>query len=656
MKRNAVIILVCLSTICSAQMVITNGDPDTLVNNYLSGCGISIMNITYVGQTGSTGAGQIGHFMNGNVTNLGMNEGIALSSGDVSILSGPASGFASADMSGSGDNDLTVIAGASTYDACVLEFDFIPAGDTISIRYIFGSEEYLEYVGSGYNDIFALFITGTNPQGGNYISYNIARVPGQSVPVSIDNINDVSYSQYYVNNEALGGTTIVLDGFTVPLIARANVIAGMTYHLKIAVADAGDHSFDSAVFLEAYSFSTGGTGQGSPHITTYQSGLACTGLPGVTGWVSVTGGTPPYIYEWSSGQTDTVAYNISAGTYYITVTDSTGCDVGSLVVPGASFAFETVAFPPACNASDGVIMANVTVGLTEPYIFLWSNGQQDTTTNPSTLAYGLTAGTYTVTVINGIGCSATDTIALSSLSSAQIITDTLINPTCAGNDGELYVFVDNPVVYPYTFNLTGFPAQVSNDSASWTGLLPGHYFLNVSDSNNCISVTEFDMASPPLPYAMFTYSINQKTVTYTNQSAAGTYFWDFGDSGGSTDVNPVHTYQAFGFYLVCLWQFGPCGSIEYCDTINIVQVSFPGEYPEKIKVYPNPAYDNVFIELPGAVKNETITINDITGKVVLVQQLTSGKNSIDISSLPQGIYYMILNGDTNGWQKVVVIK
>ena len=69
---------------------------------------------------------------------------------------------------------------------------FIPTSDTISFKYVFGSEEYLELVNS-FNDAFGFFLTGTsNPAGGNYVDQNLAIVPGTAnTPVTIDNVNDM---------------------------------------------------------------------------------------------------------------------------------------------------------------------------------------------------------------------------------------------------------------------------------------------------------------------------------------------------------------------------------------------------------------------------------------------------------------------------------
>jgi len=237
-----------------AQLVINNTfTPTQLVQDVLLGSGITASNITFTG-----GANSIGYFSNGASTNLSMNSGVILSCGDIFDAPGPnLAGNTSTNTGGGSDPDLAaLIPGYSVYDATYLEFDFIPQSDTVRFKYIFSSEEYPEWVNSNFNDVFGFFITGPNPLGGNYNADNIALIPGTALPVTIDNVNNVipSYPQYYVDNT--GGVSIEYDGFTTVLTAWALVEPCQQYHIKIAVGDAGDHIYDSAVFLEENSFSS----------------------------------------------------------------------------------------------------------------------------------------------------------------------------------------------------------------------------------------------------------------------------------------------------------------------------------------------------------------------------------------------------------------
>lgn len=235
----------------NAQLVVV---PDTnviqLVNNFVL-AGVVTSNIQYTGTIGS-----LGTFYNGNSTNLGLSDGIIMTTGNLSgtSISNPVTILASSTNGSSGCAELNnLLSGSLTYDASILEFDLIPSGNLLEFQYVFASEEYPEYVNSGYNDIFGFFINGSNPLGGNYVNLNIANIPGTVLPVAIDNVNSTTNSYYYVNNAALNGQDIIFDGFTTVLLAQLNVIPLQEYHLKMAIADVTDGSLDSGIFLKAQS-------------------------------------------------------------------------------------------------------------------------------------------------------------------------------------------------------------------------------------------------------------------------------------------------------------------------------------------------------------------------------------------------------------------
>lgn len=205
----------------------------------LAGPGITVTNATLTGSAAACGT------FDGTASNIGMPSGVILCTGPITIAPGPNNaGGAGQDNGTPGNSQLNGLAGANTYNAIVLEFDFIPLSNTIEFNYVFGSEEYPEFVNSGYNDAFAFFISGPGIGG----QQNMALIPGTATPVTIDNLNAGTNSQYYVNNA--GGATVQYDAFTTVLTATSNVQACETYHLKIMIADAGDGVWDSGVFLE----------------------------------------------------------------------------------------------------------------------------------------------------------------------------------------------------------------------------------------------------------------------------------------------------------------------------------------------------------------------------------------------------------------------
>ncbi len=210
----------------------------------LVGSGVTISNVSYTGAATASG-----YFTGGTAAGLGFNSGIVLTTGAVDNLKGNSntSSAISTEHGLPGDAYLTSLLGFgyTTNDAAILSFDFVSAGDSIFFNYIFGSDEYNEWVNSAYNDVFAFVFEGNN----------IALLPN-GMPVTIDNVNNMSNSTFYNDNENNGAFDFEYDGFTDMLVASvAGLTAGQTYSIKLAIADAGDFALDSGVFLQAGSFS-----------------------------------------------------------------------------------------------------------------------------------------------------------------------------------------------------------------------------------------------------------------------------------------------------------------------------------------------------------------------------------------------------------------
>jgi gliding motility-associated-like protein len=251
-----------LPQLSRAQLITNNAlNPQGLVQNILLGNGVTVSNVTYNGSPVA-----IAQFTAANTT-LGINSGIVMTTGTTlpngDGPQGPnnASG-AGVDNNMGGFNLLSqAIQGTQTYNAAILEFDFIPYADTVRFKYVFGSDEYPEFAppnNTTYNDVFGFFISGPGITG----FQNIAKLPNGAV-VSINNVNTITNPFYFVNNGD-GNTApynqspqyIQYDGFTKVLEAISKVQCGQTYHLILAIADVGDGQWDSGIFLEANSLST----------------------------------------------------------------------------------------------------------------------------------------------------------------------------------------------------------------------------------------------------------------------------------------------------------------------------------------------------------------------------------------------------------------
>lgn len=178
---------------------------------------------------------------------FGFDQGITLSTGEIAQLIGPNDDSGTSGFLGTpGDAQLTALAGQETFDAVVLEFDFVADADSVAFEYVFGSEEYDEFVDQGFNDVFAFTINGAN----------CATVAGQ--PVSVDTINLGSNPELFRDNppsfDVPSPIDIELDGLTQTLPCAAPILRGQANRVRLAIADAGDAIYDSAVFIRAASF------------------------------------------------------------------------------------------------------------------------------------------------------------------------------------------------------------------------------------------------------------------------------------------------------------------------------------------------------------------------------------------------------------------
>ncbi|MCC6685255.1 MAG: choice-of-anchor L domain-containing protein, partial [Bacteroidia bacterium] len=190
-KLLLTIFLLLSSPLVRAQLVFdTTGNVEQMVRSVFQSDGVVIKNICFNGYSKAIRVFHNSH------NNMPIPAGIFLATGHYHVGKGPNfSASTSYSTQAGGDPQLTQLAGNSTYDAAILEFDFIPSGTSVSFQYLFASEEYPEYVGSRFNDVFAFFISGPGIKGFK----NMAVVPGTGKPVTINNINHLKHKQYYIN-------------------------------------------------------------------------------------------------------------------------------------------------------------------------------------------------------------------------------------------------------------------------------------------------------------------------------------------------------------------------------------------------------------------------------------------------------------------------
>lgn len=237
--------------VCKAQVFVTEMPPAVkahqLVKQFFTGDGIKLLEVTYKGNREALGS------FTDSLGETGFSKGMVISTGRVETISGKNT------RSNAGSNfgehfffDEDLITKASQCDGAVLTIDFIPSNDSLSFAFIFGSEEYPEFVNKEFNDMFQLLL---QPLFIKAKSRNLALLPDKKM-VNINNINHLKNNGLYIDNTSPVSPfyqSLEWDGFTKPIYTGARVAAGKPYRLKIMLVDLEDCEYDSGVLLEAYS-------------------------------------------------------------------------------------------------------------------------------------------------------------------------------------------------------------------------------------------------------------------------------------------------------------------------------------------------------------------------------------------------------------------
>lgn len=242
-------------------------------------------------------------------------------------------------------------------------------------------------------------------------------------------------------------------------------LPGNVYH-TVTVTDANGCTGGGAAYV----------GTTSPVQSTYTSiNSSCTAPTG-SATLSITGGTAPYNVSWSTlpSASGLSLTNVNAGTYPFVITDVTGCmNEGAVIVPPqSSISTFANAVNPVCPATTGAVAVYVS-GSDPPFSYTWSNGATTAVNG------GIPTGTYTCVITDNLGCSVTKNVTLTTASPIHVGLSAT-NASCRFSaDGSIF---SNPVggATPYTYQWSN-----GQTAATATGLLPGDYYVTVTDASGC---------------------------------------------------------------------------------------------------------------------------------------------------------------------------
>lgn len=601
-----------------AQLVITPATSAQSLAQKLVGDGITISNVTF---TGDAQMFMAGHFNNVAGTNINIDSGIVLTSGRAKTtgindgVDGAAFNLADNGWALPGDATLAAAIGVpltDMQDACILEFDFVPLGDTVKFRYVFSSEEYTPLYVCDFNDAFGFFISGPGITG----NQNIALVPNTTLPVSIFNVNNVdpfdptlcqNNIAYYVDNTS--NSFFTHDGHTVVLTAMSRVQPCQTYHLKLVISDNVDDAFDSGVFLEAKSLSSNAVSlinntqisqQGesylvegcvsgsftimrpiaspSPLIVNLQySGTAVNGVDVQTMPSSV---TIPANQIQAIVNIFPIIDNIPEGIEYVKVFSIAAC-ASSTALPIDSTVFQIRDYDTLGVFPDtSIICRNSSVQLTSTPGYATYQWTPAATLNNASIRNPIATPaseftTYLATAIIG-SCNARDS-AFIRWKVPEVISTQNVNCQ-GGTTGQVVVSGGSEWVSPLEYSINGSAYQ---PTGTFNNLPVGNHVIRVRDASGCI-----DSLSVPVIQAFPNLVISDTaitpgsclggtngSITVTATGGNGTYQYS---SNGTTFQNSNVLNVPSGTYTITVKDGNLCTkslSGVYVDFINTVELS-----------------------------------------------------------------------------------
>ena len=599
--RKLQLLLLSFSALSSitGQITINNTlyTPTQLVDGVLipNGSGVSVSNVIFSGVYNNSNRYQLGHFTTATTTlaQMGFASGIVLSTGNTSDIpltlgSNPqaatqmSTGYTSCtagEIRESGTcptiiNDVNLLAGTENYfNAAILEFDFIPVGDVVQFRYIFGSEEFtdnsglINYQCSSFNDQFGFLISGPGIAGGQGFSNNarnIARLANGS-QVCINAVNNgvvgssggaPSASQCQAANPAwIQGTPSAeylgtidgteLNGNTVILTAeQTGLTPGQTYHIKLIITDVSDAAYDAVVYLEAGSFTTlscadpdapttGSITQ--PNCTTPAGSVELNNLPSTGNWTITA--TPGGAILNGTGTSSTFSGLNPSQSYTFTVTNEAGCTsvpstsitINDLSANPAAPAIETIS-QPTCTIPTGSVALS---GLPSPgtwTITASPGGATLTGTGTLNTFSGLNPSqSYTFTVTNEAGCTSTpsSSIFINGLPANPTtpMIASISQPSCTTPSGSVQLS-NLPSSGNWTISASpdGATLNGTGTSGTFSGLNPSQsYTFTVTNEAGCSSNASISVsidALPANPAEPIIETISQPTCTIPTGSVA----------------------------------------------------------------------------------------------------------------------------------------
>ncbi|MBU2940664.1 T9SS type B sorting domain-containing protein [Lacinutrix sp. C3R15] len=656
MKNCFSVVLSLFTCVLFAQNIQVDNSsytPQELIEDILinSDC-ISNVVVTNVVGGNFGGTDQSYGYFDATGTSFPITNGLVLSTGRLSNVPGPNTSLSDDDASGwLGDADLeTALGENNTYNATILEFDFQSISNQISFRYLFASEEYQEGDANTcqYSDLFGFLIRPASAS--NYT--NIALVPGTNTPVKVTTVHSgIPGSCQPINESYFGGwnnavAPINFNGQTSVLTASANIIPNETYHVKLVIADEANYRYDSAVFLEAGSF-TSNIELGTDRLFATRNPLCQNETLDLD--ATQTGATA---YTWFkdglpiAGETNPTYTILDTGTYSVSITYPSSCiTTGEITVEYATIPIVNDTTLIECDSNqDGLTTYNL-LDAEQDIISSGSNlviqfynspldAQQETNAITNVTSFENTTAMQTVyaRVRNEFDCYAIAEITLDISSNTVTIPPFTVCDN-APVDGfsefdlnQLRTEIETQV--PAGSSITFFPTEA--DLIAETNSIDGNYtntisntetiYVRITNGSSCYAVSTVTLSIIYTPVLL-----EEETIKYCVDNFPNTISLE---AGHTTGAPQNFTYQ---------WLFNNTATTYTSESININQI---GTYTV-IATHQDgcSATRNIIVEATEMAVIETVTVAGI-----------APNNSVTITVSGNGDYEFTIDNINNTYQ------
>ncbi|NNC86324.1 MAG: T9SS type A sorting domain-containing protein, partial [Bacteroidia bacterium] len=414
---------------------------------------------------------------------------------------------------------------------------------------------------------------------------------------------------------------------------------------------------------------------GQPDPITYSvqlGGNICSGTSTGSATVTVSGGTEPYIYVWSDGQSNSLATGLAAGNYYVTVTDVNGCSAIAPVSISTAQAIScnTYTVNSTCGMANGSAQVNV-FGAVMPVTYLWSDGQD------SSVAINLMAGNYTVTVTDANGCS-TECYATVNTQGTLISYAIGLDVSCnGGNDGSASVLFVSGGTAPYSYQWS-----TGSTDSQILGLSVGTYVYTVTDSSGCVTIDSVEIVEPSVVGVTASgsnvscYGYNDGSAAAVASGGSAPYLYTWSNGQGLSAINNLIA----GTYTVTVSDANGCTSTDQITvldgdsiscTFNIVDPALCEEPTGEVEIFPSGGTaPYTFVWATNPVQTTSTASNLPGGSVFVTITDANGCSKVECIKVPvqNGPQYSVVNsvfangtniscnGATDGFINVIIVS